>query len=128
MKNVVALRLSLAASISLMAFTAPTAMAAEQPAPADGDQQSTIVVTAKATRSATAITQSEIQKILPGVSPLKAVQTLPGVLYITADPWGTNEQNAQIFIHGFNFQQLGYTMDGIPLGDQNYGNYNGLSR
>ena len=127
MKNVVALRLSLAAGISLMAFIAPAAMAAEQPVPADGDQQSTIVVTATATRSATAITQSEIQKILPGVSPLKAVETLPGVLYITADPWGNNEQNAQIFIHGFNFQQLGYTMDGIPLGDQNYGNYNGLS-
>lgn len=86
-----------------------------------------IVVTAKTTRSATAIAQTEIQKILPGVSPLKAIQTLPGVLYITADPWGNNEQNAQIFIHGFNFQQLGYTMDGVPLGDQNYGNYNGLS-
>jgi iron complex outermembrane receptor protein len=94
---------------------------------ASSDGNETIVVTAKATRSATAISQSEIQKILPGVSPLKAIQTLPGVLYITADPWGNNEQNAQIFIHGFNFQQLGYTMDGIPLGDQNYGNYNGLS-
>eukprot|EP01035_Chromulina_nebulosa_P012248 gene12248-16336_t len=53
--------------------------------------------------------------------------SVPSVLYITADPWGNNEQNAQIFIHGFNFQQLGYTMDGLPLGDQNYGNYNGLS-
>ncbi|WP_294252790.1 TonB-dependent receptor plug domain-containing protein [uncultured Sphingomonas sp.] len=93
----------------------------------DTDTASTIVVTAKTTRSATAISSEEIQKILPGVSPLKAIQTLPGVLYITADPWGNNEQNAQIFIHGFNFQQLGYTMDGIPLGDQSYGNYNGLS-
>ena len=92
-----------------------------------GDRASDIVVTAKATRSATAIQQTEIQKIIPGASPLKAIHTLPGVLYITADPWGNNEQNAQIFIHGFNFQQLGYTMDGIPLGDQNYGNYNGLS-
>ncbi|MGV3769426.1 MAG: TonB-dependent receptor plug domain-containing protein, partial [Sphingobium phenoxybenzoativorans] len=88
---------------------------------------SSIVVTAKSTRSATAIPQTEIQKILPGVSPLKAIQTLPGVLYITADPWGYNEQNAQIFIHGFAANQLGYTMDGIPLGDQSYGNYNGLS-
>jgi iron complex outermembrane receptor protein len=92
------------------------------------DSGASIIVTgAKATRSATAISGSEIQKILPGVSPLKAIQTLPGVLYITADPWGNNEQNAQIFIHGFNFQQLGYTMDGVPLGDQNYGNYNGLA-
>jgi len=97
---------------------------------ADGsasDEASTIIVTAKATRSLTAIAQTEIQKILPGVSPLKAIQTLPGVLYITADPWGYNEQNAQIFIHGFAGNQLGYTMDGVPLGDQSYGNYNGLS-
>lgn len=91
------------------------------------DDGSTIVVNAKSTRSATAIPQSEIQKILPGVSPLKAIQTLPGVLYITADPWGYNEQNAQLFIHGFAANQLGYTMDGVPLGDQSYGNYNGLS-
>jgi hypothetical protein len=91
------------------------------------DSAASIIVTAKSTRSATAIPQSEIQKILPGVSPLKAIQTLPGVLYITADPWGYNEQNAQIFIHGFAANQLGYTMDGIPLGDQSYGNYNGLS-
>lgn len=98
-------------------------------APADStiDDGAAIVVSAKSTRSATAIPQSEIQKILPGVSPLKAIQTLPGVLYITADPWGYNEQNAQIFIHGFAGNQLGYTMDGIPLGDQSYGNYNGLS-
>ncbi len=103
------------------------AVAAGDAAAQDGGSASIIVTGAKATRSATAISGSEIQKILPGVSPLKAIQTLPGVLYITADPWGNNEQNAQIFIHGFNFQQLGYTMDGVPLGDQNYGNYNGLA-
>lgn len=100
-----------------------------EPAAAEDESAaiSSIVVTAKSTRSATAIPAAEIQKILPGVSPLKAIQTLPGVLYITADPWGYNEQNAQIFIHGFAANQLGYTMDGIPLGDQSYGNYNGLS-
>ena len=95
---------------------------------ADGAESDTVIVSGtKTTRSATAISGAEIQKILPGVSPLKAIQTLPGVLYITADPWGNNEQNAQTFIHGFNYQQLGYTMDGVPLGDQSYGNYNGLA-
>ncbi|CAN5737307.1 TonB-dependent receptor [soil metagenome] len=106
------------------AFAQATDAAANDTA---SDDTSTIIVTAKSTRSATAIPQSEIQKILPGVSPLKAIQTLPGVLYITADPWGYNEQNAQLFIHGFAANQLGYTMDGVPLGDQSYGNYNGLS-
>ncbi|EGD60261.1 TonB-dependent receptor [Novosphingobium nitrogenifigens DSM 19370] len=132
----------LRASISILAFVAAAHAglahaedAAPAAAPANagsakadaGDAGSAIIVTAKTTRSATAVTGAEIQKILPGVSPLKAIQTLPGVFYVTADPWGNNEQNAQIFIHGFNYQQLGYTLDGLPLGDQNYGNYNGLA-
>lgn len=93
----------------------------------DAAAEGQIIVIARATRSASTITGVEIQNILPGVSPLKAIQTLPGVAYITADPWGNNEQNASLFIHGFNAGQLGYTMDDIPLGDQSYGNYNGLS-
>jgi hypothetical protein len=112
------------------ADAAPAASADAAPtgdAAGDGGDADIIVTGTKATRSATTISQAEIQKILPGVSPLKAIQTLPGVLYITADPWGNNEQNAQIFIHGFASNQLGYTMDGVPLGDQSYGNYNGLS-
>ena len=121
---------SLALACALFHAGPAFAQTAEAETPAGDsatDESDMIVVTAKTTRSATAIPQSEIQKILPGVSPLKAIQTLPGVLYITADPWGYNEQNAQIFIHGFAANQLGYTMDGIPLGDQSYGNYNGLS-
>jgi hypothetical protein len=113
-----------------MCAAAPAA-AQDAPAPDNSDTAaadiSEIVVSAKATRSATALPATEIQKILPGVAPLKAVQTLPGVLYVSADPWGNNEQNASLNIHGFNAGQLGYTMDGIPLGDQNYGNFNGLS-
>lgn len=128
-----ALRWAMLAGTALSFCSATHAMAREDAAAAEdaatsADDAGSIIVTgAKTTRSATAISEAEIQKILPGVSPLKAIQTLPGVLYITADPWGNNEQNAQIFIHGFAGNQLGYTMDGIPLGDQSYGNYNGLS-
>ena len=110
------------------AHAAETAPATSQTgADTDDSVSQSIIVTAKVTRSATALPGTEIQKILPGISPLKAIQTLPGVLYITSDPWGYNEQNAQIFIHGFASNQLGYTMDGVPLGDQSYGNYNGLA-
>ena len=100
---------------------------AEQGVGESGRSGEIIVTGVKATRSATAITTTEIQKILPGVSPFKAIQTLPGVMYVTADPWGNNEQNASLFIHGFSGQQLGHTLDGVPLGDQSYGNFNGLS-
>ncbi|HEX8446016.1 MAG TPA: TonB-dependent receptor [Sphingomonas sp.] len=118
------------AAAALLAGNAVAAPAADIPAaaaPADAETAETIVVTGKTTRSVTQIAGPEIQKILPGINPLKAIQTLPGVTFVTADPWGNNEQNTSLFIHGFNAQQLGYTFDGVPLGDQNYGNYNGLS-
>jgi len=124
-------RTSLVALATLLC-AAPALAQQTAPAAADGgeggaDDGTVIVVTGRQTRSVASLAAPEIQKILPGVSPLKAVQTLPGVTYLTADPWGNNEQNISLFIHGFNAQQLGYTLDGVPLGDQQYGNFNGLS-
>ena len=140
---------SVVAALSSMAYAGPSdtspaaapaaiAAAGTTTAPASGTQDNAansntkqldvVSVSAKnSTRSAVSLSDSEIQKILPGTSPLQAIQTLPGVLYRTADPWGNNEQNTSLFVHGFNGQQLGYTMDGVPLGDQQYGNYNGLT-
>jgi len=94
---------------------------------ADNGQVTAVEISTRKTRSTVSMSGNEIQKILPGVNPLKALETLPGVSFQTADPWGNNEQNLSLFVHGFNGQQLGYTMDGVPLGDQQYGNYNGLS-
>src|SRR5215471_15257853 len=116
----------------LLITTAMGAMplAAQTLAPSgDGGDVETVIVTSdrEATNSAVTINNVQAQKILPGISPLKAIQSLPGVLYMTADPWGNNEQNESLVVHGFTTQQLGYTMDGVPLGDQQYGNYNGLS-
>jgi hypothetical protein len=87
----------------------------------------TVEISTRKTRSSVAMGGVEIQKVLPGVNPLKALQALPGVSFQTADPWGNNEQNLSLFVHGFNAQQMGFTMDGMPLGDQSYGNYNGLA-
>jgi iron complex outermembrane receptor protein len=119
------------AALSTLATTIPylPALAEEAPSqPSDDSDLQAIVVTAnRATRSSVAIGALEAQKVLPGISPLKAIETLPGVVYETADPWGNNEQNESLVIHGFTTQQLGYTLDGVPLGDQQYGNYNGLS-
>ncbi len=134
MSTVRNLLLVLLASSSCSALAAPAADGAADaavPAAAEGsaaaEEDNAIVVTGRVTRSVSTLEGPEIQKILPGVSPLKAIQTLPGVTFLTADPWGNNEQNISLFIHGFNQQQLGYTLDGVPLGDQTYGNYNGLS-
>ena len=86
-----------------------------------------VEISTRKTRSSVAMSGTEVQKVLPGMNPLKALQALPGVSFQTADPWGNNEQNLSLFVHGFNAQQMGFTMDGVPLGDQSYGNYNGLA-
>lgn len=62
----------------------------------------------------------------PGTSPIKVVQRLPGVAVSGADPFGAYEWAVRINIRGFNQNQLGFTLDGVPLGDMSYGNHNGL--
>lgn len=86
-----------------------------------------IMATAKRSRSEQSVNHTQLQRLLPGINPLKALEILPGVVFENADPWGNNEQNSSLYIHGFNQNQLGFTLDGVPLGDQSYGNYNGLS-
>jgi iron complex outermembrane receptor protein len=112
----------------LLATSALTALTATAHAE-DAMDVETVIVTSnrESTHSAVELSGLQAQKILPGISPLKAIETLPGVVYQTADPWGNNEQNLSLVVHGFTTQQLGFTMDGVPLGDQQYGNYNGLS-
>lgn len=120
---------SVAAAVSLILLTCvATATRAQQvQVGAETDLDEVVVTAEKSTRSTVALTEEALQDLLPGINPLKAIQTLPGVIFETADPWGNNEQNQSLIIHGFSTQQLGYTLDGVPLGDQQYGNYNGLS-
>jgi len=126
----VGLLVATALSAATVAAVAQAQTAASGPT-SDAGASSTVgevfVTAAKTTRSSVLISGTETQKLLPGISPLKAIETLPGVVFETADPWGNNEQNEALFVHGFSTQQLGYTMDAVPLGDQQYGNYNGLS-
>ncbi|WP_220790127.1 TonB-dependent receptor [Gluconacetobacter tumulisoli] len=116
-----------AAGGATAAGTPRGSMPALKNAPAAGPQSESIVATARRVRSEITVGEKQIQRLLPGMSPLQALEVLPGVVYTTADPWGATEQNAAIYIHGFAQSQLGFTMDGIPLGDQTYNNYNGLS-
>jgi len=120
-----AIAANVAAAVADMADVVDTP-AAEMEAAAAAPM-AVVEVSTRKTRSSVDMTKDDMQKILPGINPLKALQTLPGVSFQTADPWGNNEQNLSLFIHGFSGPQLGYTMDGVPLGDQQYGNYNGLS-
>jgi len=62
----------------------------------------------------------------PGTSPLKVLASKPGVHFESADPFGNYEWSTRISLRGFNQNRLGFTLDGIPLGDMSYGNQNGL--
>jgi len=65
-------------------------------------------------------------KEAPGTSPIKSLAQLPSVNFQAADPYGSYEWAVRISVRGFNQNQLGFTLDDIPLGDMSYGNWNGL--
>jgi iron complex outermembrane recepter protein len=119
---------SLSRGVALAAIaiaTASPAQTAEADASAAPNEDIVVIGTGQ-TRQVQTLTNADIQLQTPGVSPLKAIDKLPGVNFQSADPFGNYEWSARISIRGFAQQQLGFTLDGIPLGDMSYGNHNGL--
>lgn len=78
------------------------------------------------TRQVTGITATDIADSATGSSPLKVLSKLPGVNFSSADSLGNYEWGSRISIRGFNQNQLGFTLDDVPLGDMSYRNFNGL--
>lgn len=85
------------------------------------------VVGERQTRQVQIVRAEALRAQAPGINPLKGLDKLPGVHFVSSDPWGSYEWSSRIAIRGFNQNQLGYTLDGIPLGDNSYANSNGLS-
>ncbi|WP_303748972.1 TonB-dependent receptor [Stenotrophomonas pigmentata] len=79
------------------------------------------------TRQVQRIGEVDKQVLPPGSSGQKILDRLPGVSVQSNDAFGANEESQTISLRGFDKTRLGYTLDGIPLGDNSYGNYNGLS-
>ena len=77
-------------------------------------------------RQVQVISAAQIDRRPAGTSPLKAIEKMPGVNFQSADPYGAYEWSARISIRGFDRTRLGFTLDGVPLGDMTYGNHNGL--
>jgi iron complex outermembrane recepter protein len=78
------------------------------------------------TRQVQNITRDDLARILPGTSALKTLEKLPGVHFESADPFGTYEWSTTFSMRGFAQNQMGYTLDGVPLGDMGYANSSGL--
>ncbi|HWI86914.1 MAG TPA: TonB-dependent receptor [Sphingomonas sp.] len=129
---------SLAAGIALAALSANAAYAADPATPdaapvaaeaaTDGttDDGEVVILGFGRGRQEQEITSADIGRLTPGSSPFKAIEKLPGVQLQTADPFGAYEWAVRISLRGFNQNQLGFTLDDVPLGDMSYGNVNGL--
>ena len=77
-------------------------------------------------RAAQELDAEDLAKLPLGTNPLKALEKLPGVLFEAADAQGNYEWSMRFALRGFNQSQLGFTLDGVPLGDMSYTNHNGL--
>lgn len=118
----------LASAASLVMASAIAVPAFAQDASAEGDASEVeIVVYGKGqTRQVQTLNADDIAVTPPGTSALKVLEKLPSVSFQSANALGTNEWSTRIAVRGFNQNQLGFTLDGVPLGDMSYGNFNGL--
>lgn len=113
----------LCAGVALAALAASAAQAQDVAA---NDVETVVVYGTGEARQTQTVSQADITAAAPGTSPLLVVSKLPGVNFTSADAFGAYEWSTRISIRGFNQNQLGFTLDDVPLGDMSYGNYNGL--
>ena len=105
----------------------PPPAPAPDAAPVVDTADSDIIIVGKGqTRQVQQLDQADIAILTPGTSPLKAIAKLPSVNFQSADAFGAYEWSERVSIRSFNQNQIGFTLDGIPLGDGSYGNTNGL--
>jgi iron complex outermembrane receptor protein len=110
--------------------TAPDAAAPTPAAAADASNarqlQAVSVIAPGQTLQVQTVGAQEIKQQAPGTSALKVLAQLPGVQFQSSDPWGSYEWSTEITLHGFDQSRLGFTLDGIPLGNMSYGVGTGL--
>ncbi|MDY6945881.1 MAG: TonB-dependent receptor [Pseudomonadota bacterium] len=112
-----------------LAFAITAVLAANAAVAQDSEQgpvEEVIVLGRGETRQVQSVSFEQIDALPAGTSPLKAIEKMPGVNFQSADAYGAYEWSTRISIRGFNQSQLGFTLDGVPLGDMSYANHNGL--
>lgn len=90
-------------------------------------EQDIVVLGQGESRQVQTVSAKAMTKMTAGSSPLRALGRLPGVNFDSSDARGTYEAATQLSIRGFLTDQMGYTLDGVPLGNMQYRNNNGLS-
>ncbi len=117
--------LSPLAALLALAFTAVPALA--QSSDTTELERVTVTLGRGQIRSVQGLTKADFEAAAAaGQSPLATVSRLPGVNFQSADPLGNYEWSTRFTVRAFSQNQLGFTLDGVPLGDMSYGNLNGL--
>jgi iron complex outermembrane recepter protein len=103
------------ASFALLLTAGGIAQAQAQSAEEAKTLDSVSVVGAGSTRTTAAVSVAEIDAQVPGVAPQTLLASLPGVNVQTTDPFGLYEFGDSMRIRGFSANQVGVTLDGIPI-------------
>ena len=119
-KIIAGVAVAVSATLSAQAQQAPATTAADEAL------EEIVIFSRGIARQQQSLSSEQIAYLPAGTSPLKAIEKLPGVNFQAADPFGAYEWSTRIVVRGFNQNQMGFTLDGIPLGDMSYGNHNGL--
>lgn len=119
-----------AAALCGLLAAAPELAAQEPDAATQDDEAATLdeisVTGYGAGRQLQRLRAAEAERLPPGSSPLRLLEQSPGVHLTSADPWASYEWSTRLSLRGFAQTQLGFTLDGIPLGDMSYANHSGL--
>lgn len=122
------LLMSLLVATGLTAQDSATQQANAQQTATNNDEQDVVVVTGRRVSTASdaigegeagntvSVTREALLSAPAGVSGLKALEGLPGFNVQTDGALGLYEFGNSVTVRAFNFQQVGFVLDGIPMG------------
>ncbi|HEY0946828.1 MAG TPA: TonB-dependent receptor, partial [Opitutaceae bacterium] len=76
----------------------------------------TLAIGTDSTRNTISITREALLAAPAGISGLKMLESLPGFNVQTSDALGLYEFGNSVTVRAFNYQQIGFVLDGIPMG------------
>ncbi|MFT8791202.1 TonB-dependent receptor [Komagataeibacter saccharivorans] len=107
---------------------ATSARPAASPSGRNANTHETISVSAARSVSHGAVrsmSRAAMDQFVQGSSPMMMLSRTPGINFVSDDPLGVDTWGSSLYMRGFVQNQLGVTLDGVPLGAQDYYTYNG---
>lgn len=134
MKIETSILLSTAAALALLA---PAFAQTQSPSPGAADSsvveiEKFVIVASNVERANSVVNPTLKAATSPAVNPLNLINHLPGVSVQQGDPFGGDDWSTSISLRGFKSDrgsnQLGWTVDGLPNGNTNYGGGTKINR